>query len=214
MKRIANLFLLCLLISANVAAQDARIEFKIMDVTPNGLKISGKVAERYQIYYSDDELVWLKENASMVVKPQADLHFKDEYGNPCIWYKGVTKKISAKDRNNPREPSLFWWLVFNGAISKGGNVDFAEEFTMFEDELIIEIPEVLKENQWYKFESLETGKSFVSEKDEKKPLIRITRQMLDSIGLNGDSVTLKVIYLNHYVKSDVTDSMIIINSKL
>jgi hypothetical protein len=159
--------------------------------------------------------VWLRSDANMVVKPLNDIlpHGKIE----TTWYKGITAKVSATDTLN-KEQNLYWWIVLNRTATKGLHVlDWRRfigdrEYHMYEDELIIELQEVLKDGQGHEFVALKNGKSFYCEKDNKRPFIRITRKMLDSIGFNGDSITLKVYYYNY--KSDpklISDSLTIKN---
>lgn len=225
MRSIINSILLSLLVSISATAQDAEYTFRIMNVTPNGVMISGKTMVQYDTYNETETIQWLKNDASMVVKPLMDYPLD----NQRIWYKGISAKVSSKDKKG-QKPDMFWWIKKNMTSSKGsskgkrtfswecyrplcsGNSTFDAEFLMYGNELIIELPEVLKEGEGYEFVSIETGKSFGCMKDDEKPLILITRDMLDSVGFNGKSIRLKVLYHNYYNQPKVvSESMTIIN---
>lgn len=210
MKKIINVSVL-LLMCLNIAAQNPRHEFRIMHVSPNGVKIADKVMEEYDLFNETQEIKWLKPDASMVVKAQTDIPFTPQGGKTQMWwYKGTSLKVRAKDSFGKKN-NLFWWIKLNKANAKG-NADFSQKFDMYENELIIELPEVLKKNQGYRFESISNGKSFFSINEDEKPLIKITREFLDSIGFDGDSIVLKVYYYNgHNIPKLISDSMKIVN---
>ena len=209
MKRLISIFAIITVFCSIVSAQSTLNIFRIMNVTPGCVKISGKVVVRYDYFNETEKIEWLNDNANMVVKPLND--YMDKASNQCLWYKGITVKVSASDKYNPEKPNLFWWIKYNRTSTKGNIGElFVGEYDMYGDELIVELPQVLKDGQGYGFVSLENEKSFFCEKDDKKPLIRITREMLNSIGFNGDSIALKVYYYNY--KNDpelISDSMII-----
>ena len=205
MKRIISLLVLNLVVSLFASAQNTNhTTFRIMNVTPNGVKISGKIKKQYDTFNEIDKIQWLTSPASMVVSPLTDMP------NKYVWYKGVSRKMSAGDVDNGTD-LLFWWIKFNKSSAKG-SINFNQEFLMYGNELIIELPEVLKEGEGYEFVSLETGKSFGCKKEDQKPLIMITKDMLDSVGFNGKSIRLKVLYHNYYNQPKVvSESMIITN---
>lgn len=211
MRIIINVSVL-LLICLNIAAQNPRHEFRIMHVTPNGVKIADKVMKKYDLFNETQEIKWLKSDASMVVKAQTDIPFTPQGGKTQMWwYKGTALKVRAKDHFGQKD-NLFWWIKLNKANAKG-NADFSQKFDMYENELIIEVPEVLKKGQGYRFESISNGKSFYSRYNNEKPLIMITRNSLDSIDFDGDSIVLRVYYSDNNIEQLLTDSMIIINHK-
>ena len=212
MKRLINFIALVLFVSANCVAQDANHTFRIMNLTPDGVKISDKIVEQYDCFNETEKITWLKKPSSMIVKPQVDIRYVDLENKQRIWYKGVTAKVNSSDKNHEKS-DLFWWIKYNKSSSKGNEeFSFDGEFLMFENELIIEIPEILDKGQGYMFVSLENGKSFYSINEDSKPLIMITRDKLDSIGFNGKAIKLKVLYLNYYNEPKVvSESMTIIN---
>lgn len=207
MKRGISLALFIFGLWINISAQ----KFVVVNVTPKGVCISGKVIERKDTIDWNEKITWLKkENCSMVVMPLNDIKYKDKHGRQQEWLAFTKRTVSAIDGMDEKD-NFFWWLVYNTAMTKGG-VGFNNKFYMYEDELVIELPNVLKEGEGYQFVSLFNGKSFYCDYDDEKPLIYITRKMLDSIGFDGKSIRLKVLYINNYnPPKEITDSMIIIN---
>ena len=224
MTKIINSILMSILVPISSAtAQDAKYTFRIMNVTPNCVMISGKTMVQYDTFDETETIQWLKNDASMVVKPLMDYPLD----NQRIWYKGISAKVSSEDEKGPK-PDMFWWIKKNMSSSKGSpngeevsswqcyrplkpwNSIFDAEFDMYGNELIIKLPEVLKEGEGYEFVSFETGQSFGCIKEDQKPLIMITKEMLDSVGFNGKSIRLKVLYHNYYNPPKVvSESMII-----
>ena len=201
----------------NIRAQETKYDCKVMNVTPNGVKIAGRVVQQYDSIYSGQTVEWLKENAKIEIKPLQNLKYNyiiagKEYDD--ILYKGVI--YTARPLPHRDKYSLLWWIKFNKASYKSTKIPdslFGKEFDMYEDELIIEVPEVLKKGQGYRFESISNGKSFYSRYNNEKPLIMITRNSLDSIDFDGDSIVLRVYYSDNNIEQLLTDSMIIINHK-
>lgn len=218
MKRIISAVLTILIVSINASAQkklvqDKELTLKIMDLTPGGVTISGKEKKKYECFKSNEPIEWLKQDAYIVIKIPEDITDIDLEGNYItLLYAGETPRLCAKDI---KDDNNWFWIFVKGTISKGTIVKnitqyFSRVFDMYEDELIIVLPEVLAEGAWYIFESLENGKSFYCLKEDQKPLIKITREMLDSIDFNGKQIKLRVWYKNGYnPRKAITDCMII-----
>lgn len=211
--KISIILLLCFVVYANILAQSKENIFEVLNVSPNRVKISNKVAKEEDTFNETENIEWCDKNAIMVVAPIKDVLFKGE----IIWYQGVSVKVKALDcgfAENSKRSNLFWWIKYNKSSCKSGADPylFRKEYYMFRNELVIELPNVLKEGEGYQFVSLSNGKSFYCDYDDEKPLIYITRKMLDSIGFDGKSIRLKVLYINNYnPPKEITDSMIIIN---
>ncbi len=203
---------LFLFVHMNVSAQGLKDKVKVMEVTPNGVMVAGKVVERYDTLDGNGAVVWRKSNAHMILKPLADTSFKEGGEKwPCEFYKGVLYKVCNIYKNSPdyKNRKLLWWMKRNKSSGKGGDVNFAGEHFMYEDELVIELPGRLMSGQGYKFESVSTGGCFYSKNHDKSPLILITRDMLDSVGFDGEPVKLKVYFINNYVEELVPELMVI-----
>jgi hypothetical protein len=196
----------------NVNAQGLKGKFKVMEVTPNGVMVAGKVVERYDTLEGNGAVVWRKSNAHMILKPLADTSFKEKGEKwPCEFYKGVLYKVRDIYKNSQihKNEKLLWWMKRNKSSGKGGDVIFDGEHFMYEDELVIELPGRLMNGQGYKFESVSTGRCFYSKNHDKYPLILITRDMLDSVGFDGEPVKLKVYFINNYDEKLVTELMVV-----
>jgi hypothetical protein len=196
----------------NVNAQGLKSKYKVMEVTPNGVMVAGKVVERYDTLEGNGAVVWRKSNAHMILKPLADTSFKEKGEKwPCEFYKGVLYKVRDIYKNSQihKNEKLLWWMKRNKSSGKGGDVIFDGEHFMYEDELVIELTGRLMSGQGYKFESVSTGGCFNSKNDDKSPLILITRGMLDSVGFDGEPVKLKVYFINNHDKKLKTESMVI-----
>lgn len=210
MSKSIYLVFLSLFVYMNVNAQGLKDKVKVMEVTPNGVMVAGKVVERYDTLDGNGAVVWRKSNAHMILKPLADIF--DE----MPFYKGCVYRIYCGPEENSRERyDLLWWIKYcNTAAksSKKGNDDgkvFDREHFMYGDELVIELPWRLMSGQGYKFESVSTGGCFYSKNHDKYPLILITRDMLDSVGFDGRSVKLKVYFVNNYDENLVSELMVI-----
>lgn len=212
MSKSIYLIFLFLFVHMNVSAQGLKGKFKVMEVTPNGVMVAGKVVERYDTLDGNGAVVWRKSNAHMILKPLADISFKGkEERLSCVFYKGVLYKVCNIYKNSQecKNQKLLWWMKRNESSSKGGGMIFVGEHFMYEDELVIELPGRLMSGQGYKFESVSTGRCFYSKNHDKSPLILITRDMLDSVGFDGGPVKLKVYFINNYDEKLVTELMVV-----
>lgn len=212
MSKSIYLVFLFLFVHMNVSAQGLKGKFKVMEVTPNGVMVAGKVVERYDTLDGNGAVVWRKSNAHMILKPLADISFKGKEERwSCEFYKGVLYKVRDiyKNSQNHKNKKLLWWMKRNKSSGKGVNEFSDGELFMYEDELVIELPGRLMSGQGYKFESVSTGRCFYSKNHDKSPLILITRDMLDSVGFDGRSVKLKVYFVNNYDENLVTELMVI-----
>lgn len=185
------------------STQNRNDTLKIMDITPNAVEISGVVKKQYDYFNPSEQIEWKTTNAIMKVKAQVDLKYKDSKGNDEIWYKSTIRTILAADNKTSNKFSIRWWIRHNPTMSKGNSSIFENTFEMYEDELVIIIPKILEKGEGYRFESVINGKSFYCEKHDEKPLIRITKEMLDSIGFNKKSIELYVWYVNYYDEDKV-----------
>lgn len=211
MSKSIYLVFLFLFVHVNVSAQGLKDKVKVMEVTPNGVMVAGKVVERYDTLEGNGAVVWRKSNAHMILKPLADTSFKEKGEKwPCEFYKGVLYKVRDIYKNSQihKNKKLLWWMKRNKSSDKGV-VDFSGEHFMYGDELVIELPGRLMSGQGYKFESVSTGGCFYSKNHDKSPLILITRDMLDSVGFDGEPVKLKVYFINNYDEKLETELMVI-----
>lgn len=210
MSKSIYLIFLFLLVHMNVNAQGLKGKFKVMEVTPNGVMVAGKVVERYDTLDGNSAVVWRKSNAHMILKPLANISFKGEEEKwSCEFYKGVLYKVRNIYNYKNSQEKLLWWMKRNESSSKGVNEFSDGELFMYEDELVLELPGRLMNGQGYKFESVSTGRCFYSKNHDKYPLILITRDMLDSVGFDGGSVKLKVYFINNYDERLVSELMVI-----
>jgi len=214
MKRAKILLIFLTMLCPPMSAQTGDVPFMIIQVQPNTVKINGSFAERFQHISSRDTITWESTNDFMIIMPLEDYPYTDIYGEQCTWYANVTSQVSAQDETGYK-PEFLWWIKYNKSSAKGSEYSFDNTFYMFDNKLIIQRPYVLKINKGYEFVSLSNGKSFNSANEDSKPLIMITRNKLDSIGFDGESIILRVIHHEINNKIDCTtvvaESMRIIN---
>lgn len=112
MKRGISLALFIFGLWINISAQ----KFVVVNVTPKGVCISGKVIERKDTIDWNEKITWLKkENCSMVVMPLNDIKYKDKHGRQQEWRARTKRTVSAIDGMDEKD-NFFWWLVYNTAM--------------------------------------------------------------------------------------------------
>lgn len=209
MSRGVCLVFLFLFVCMNINAQGLKGKFKVMEVTPNGVMVAGKVVEQYDTLELNGTVVWLKSKAHMNLKSLAN-----SFDEMPIYKGNVYRIYCGPEENSLKRLDLFWWIKHYNASYKGPSKSdrnvFDGEHFMYEDSLVIELPEKLSDGEGYEFVSQVNGMSFYSANHEEYPLILITKKMLDSIGCDGEMIKLKVLFINNNNKPrKISDSMII-----
>lgn len=208
MKRV--ILILVILLSTTIVSicQSRETQFVIVNPPSRTILVNDKTAEVKQIITDKDSITWLSDDANMRIMPLSDYIYEDASGHRQTWYKGVVYGISPlpgeKKKNN-----LFWWIKYNKSSTKGIELSFDQTFFMLDDTLTIERPKVLDKGEIFEFVSIDNGRSFCAVNDKTKPLIYITKGMLDSIGFDGKTIMLKVVFHDRIDDTIFANSMII-----
>lgn len=212
MKRVILILILLLSTEKLSICQSKEPQFMIVNIQSQTVLVNEEPAEVKQIITGKDSITWLSDDADMRIMPLSDYIYEDSSNHKQTWYKGVVYGISpipSEKKNN----NLFWWIKYNKSSTKGIEFSFDQIFFMNDDTLIIERPMVLNKDEKFEFVSIENGRSFCAVNDKTKPLIYITKDMLNSIGFDGTTIILKVIFHDRIDATIFANSMIITSIK-
>lgn len=189
MKRVLAIFCLIFVYFDFISAQDDEVIFEIVSERPQYIKIAGVSAYKGKKFSITDAITWEKTPNCIWAKPVSN-EVKDKKGN-VIWGYNVKNKITSE--NVPSGSSLAT-VLYEETMSKGMEFSLRGKFYMLNDTLTIKVPEIFSKNQGFVFQSIKTGQKFNSRYDTEKPVVYILKKDLDSVGLTGDYIELKVTY--------------------